>query len=261
VRDDERRGGRPGEPPGGIGDTALGAGAAVVDLVGALAAPVLAAAGTVFALGLRVSRLGSGERVLAGLADRGGEVRAGLERAVRASVRRLVLAVVEVVDLTELVRGHVDLDALALGIDVDAVVARADIDAVANRADLDAVVARVDIEAIIDRLDIDAIVARADLELVTSRLDLDAIAKRIDADVIVARVDLDAVVARLDLAGIARQVIDAIDLPEILRESTRALSSETVHGLRAEGMQADDAVARFVGRLFRRPDPGRPGLP
>jgi hypothetical protein len=42
-------------------------------------------------------------------------------------------------DLTELVRTHVDLDALAAGINVDAVVARADVDAVVARADVDAV--------------------------------------------------------------------------------------------------------------------------
>jgi len=260
VRDDERRGDRPDESSGGIGDTALGVGAAVADLVGTLAGPVLAAAGMVFTFGVRMSRVGAGERVMAGLTDRGGQVRAALEQAVRENVRRLLLAVVDVVDLTELVRRNVDLDALARGIDVDAIVARADIDAAVGRADLDAVVARVDLDAIIGRLDLDAIVARVDLDPVTSRLDLDAIAERLDTDAVVGRVDLDAVVARLDLAGIARQVIDAIDLPEIIRESTRALSSETVHGLRAEGMHADDAVARFVGRVLRRPDSARPAL-
>jgi hypothetical protein len=230
--------------------------------VGTLAGPVIATAGTVLTLGLRMSRVGAGDRVMAGLADRGGQVRAELADAMRATVRRLVLAVVDVVDLTELVRRNVDLDALARGIDVDAIVARADLDAAVSRADLDAVVARVDLDAIRDRdrIDLDAIIARVDLDLVTSRLDLDGIARRLDADAVVGRVDLDAVVARLDLAGIARQVIDAIDLPEIIRQYSRALSSETVHGLRAEGMHADDAVARFVGRMLRRPDPERHAL-
>jgi hypothetical protein len=270
VRDDERRGGLPDESLGGIGDAALGAGAAVAGLVGTLAMPVLTVAGAVISRGARAARGASGERVMAELADRGGQVRAGLEHAVRANVRRLVLAVVDVVDLTDLVRRNVDLDALARGIDVDAVVARADIDAVVGRADLDAVVARVDldavvarvdVEAIIGRIDIDAIVAKVDVDAVASRIDLDTIAARLDADAVVGRVDLDAVVARLDLAGIAREVIDEIDLPEIVRESTRTLSSETVRGLRAEGMHADDAVARFVCRVFRRPDAGRPTLP
>ena len=270
MRDDEQRSGLPDESLGGIGDAALGAGAAVAGLVGTLAMPVLTAAGAVISLGARAARSASGERVMAELADRGGRVRAGLEHAVRANLRRLVLAVVDVVDLTELVRRNVDLDALARAIDVNAVVARADIDAVVGRTnldaavarvDLDAVVARVDVEAIIGRIDIDAIVAKVDVDAVASRIDLDTIAARLDADAVVGRVDLDAIVARLDLAGIAREVIDEIDLPEIVRESTRTLSSETVRGLRAEGMHADDAVARFVGRVFRRPDAGRTALP
>jgi hypothetical protein len=48
------------------------------------------------------------------------------------------------------------------------------------------------------------------------------------------------------------QVIDAIDLPEILRESTGSVASEAVRGVRADGVQADEAVARFVDRLLRR---------
>lgn len=60
VCGDGRRGGRPDESLGGIGDTALGAGAAVADLVGTLAGPVLAAVGAVFVLGARMARIGSG---------------------------------------------------------------------------------------------------------------------------------------------------------------------------------------------------------
>jgi hypothetical protein len=52
-----------------------------------LAGPVLSVAGTVLALGVRMSHIGSGERVVAGLADRGGQVRAALEHAIRENVR------------------------------------------------------------------------------------------------------------------------------------------------------------------------------
>jgi hypothetical protein len=38
----------------------------------------------------------------------------------------------------------------------------------------------------------------------------------------------------------------------MIRESTGSLSTEAVHGARVQGMQADDAVAGFVGRLFGR---------
>ena len=63
--------------------------------------------------------------------------------------------------------------------------------------------------------------------------------KRVDPDVVIARVDVDATLARLDLAAIARQVIDDIDLPEILRQSTGAVSSEAVREIRDESMLAD----------------------
>lgn len=259
MRAEERRGGRPDVGRFGAAYAALGAGATVVDLIGAAARPLFAVAGDVLALTGRVARIGPGERVVADLVDRGGLVRAALERAAGERLRQLLLLAVEtalgVIDLTELVRRHVDLDALARGIDVDAVVARTDVDAVISRADVDAVVARVDLDAILARLDLDAIVGRVDLDLVTDRLDLDTIAKRLDLDAVVERVDLDAVVARLDLAGIAREVVDAIDLTEILRQSTGVVSSDAVRGLRAEGMRADDVVAGFVSRVLRRPDP------
>ena len=57
----------------------------------------------------------------------------------------------------------------------------------------------------------------------------------------------------VDMAGIARQVIDAIDLPGILRQSTGAVSSQAARVVRTEGMHADESVARFVDRLLRRP--------
>jgi hypothetical protein len=88
---------------------------------------------------------------------------------------------------------------------------------------------------------------------------------RVDADRVVARVDLDAVVARLDLVGIAQSVIDAIDLPEIMRESTGALSSDAVRAVHAESRRADDRIAGLFDRLLRRSQPGdpfgRPGGP
>ena len=136
-----------------------------------------------------------------------------------------------------------------------------------DRIDLDAVAARIDIEAIAARLDLDRLAAGLDVTAVVDRVDLDAVAARIDADRVVARVDLDAVVARLDLVGIAQSVIDAIDLPEIVRESTGALSSDAVRAVRAESRRADDRVAGLFDRLLRRtpypdgPPAGAPALP
>ena len=75
---------------------------------------------------------------------------------------------------------------------------------------------------------------------------------RLYLDVIVDTVDLERQVNRIDLVKIADQVIEGVDLPQMIRESTGSLSTEAVHGARVQGMQADDAVAGFVGRLFGR---------
>jgi hypothetical protein len=91
-------------------------------------------------------------------------------------------------------------------------------------------------------------------------VDLDAVVQRIQPDALVARVDIEAVLDRLDLAAIAREVIDAIDLPDIVRQSSGAVSSQAARVVRAEGMHADDSVARFVDRVLRRPQP-RPATP
>jgi hypothetical protein len=66
-------------------------------------------------------------------------------------------------------------------------------------------------------------------------------------------VDVEAVLDRLDLAAIARQVLEAIDLPGILRESTGAVSSQAARVVRTEGMHADESVSRFIDRVLRRP--------
>jgi hypothetical protein len=123
---------------------------------------------------------------------------------------------------------------------------------VAAHLDVDRVVARVDLDAIVRRIDLDRVVARVDLDAIVNRIDLDAVAARLDADRVVARVDLDAIVRRLDLVGIAQEVIDAVDLPELIRHSTGALTSDSVRTVRTEARHADDVVSGVVDRLLHR---------
>jgi hypothetical protein len=266
---------------------AVAVGAGAVRLArGGVVDPATAAAAGVLRFGWQLVPGASGHPLLAELASRAEQVRGRLEHhgaeALRALLRRTVEAALTAIDLTELVRAHVDLDALAADIDVDAVIARADVEAVIARTDLDAVVRTIDLDAIVNRVDIegivgtvdlDAIVERVDLDRVASRLDLeaiidrvdidrlasgidlDAIIQRVDPDSVVARVDVEAVLARMDLAGIARQVLEAVDLPALLRESTGAVSSQAARVVRTEGMHADDSVARFMDRVLRRPHP------
>lgn len=185
--------------------------------------------------------------VTSALADRGRAARDTLDLVLRRTLQlvvpRVVGAVLANLDLTAMVREHVDLDEIAAGLDVAAVI---------ERVDLDDVVSRVDLNAVIGRVDLDEVVSRVDLDAVAGRLDLNAVASRLDLDRLVESVDIEAVLARIDLTGIAEEVIAAVDLPEIVRQSSGVLASEAVHGVRTGGMQADDAVDRFVDRLLRR---------
>jgi hypothetical protein len=138
------------------------------------------------------------------------------------------------VDLTALVRERVDVNAIVEDVDIDSI--------------LD----RVDIDAVIDRVDIDEIVARVDMERLARSFPVETIVDRVDVDRVIARTDLVAIIDRLDLAEIAEEVIDEIDLPRLVRESSGMMANETVQTVRVQGMNADRLVSRVVDRVLRR---------
>ena len=171
-------------------------------------------------------------------------VRREVSRVLDVAVPAVLDAVLRRVDLTGIVRRYVDLDAIVSEVDLDAAAARLDVDAVAGRLDLDAVAARLDVEAVVDRLDL--------TRIVRERVDLDGLVAGVDVDAVAARLDIDRVIARIDLVGLAEDVIAAIDLPEIIRESSASVASDTVRGARMQGISADEAVGRAVDRLRHR---------
>ena len=123
------------------------------------------------------------------------------------------------------------------------------------------------VDAVLDQVDVTSLVLdRVDLESVIAEVDLDAVVARVDFDAVVDRLPIDRVIDRIDLADLANQVIAEIDLPGIIRESSGAMASETVLGVRAQGIEADEWVNRMVDRVLLRqrrrntqapvPDPG-----
>lgn len=58
-----------------------------------------------------------------------------------------------------------------------------------------------------------------------------------------------AVLQRIDLAQLAEGVIAEVDLAEIIRQSTGSVASDTVRGVRMQGISGDEAVGNAVGRL------------
>ena len=149
----------------------------------------------------------------------------------------------------------------------DALLRRMDLTEVVRRyVDLDDLVASVDLDRAVERVDLDAVIGRLDLDrIVRERVDLDGIVSTVDIDAIAARIDIDAVIGRIDLVGLAEDVIAEVDLPEIIRESTGSMASETVRGVRMQGISADEAVGRAVDRFrlvrSRRRQPVLPEAP
>ena len=102
--------------------------------------------------------------------------------------------------------------------------------------------------AILDKLDL--------TQIAIDHLDIDRILDTVDLDAVIERVDLNAVIHRVDLAGIATEVIGEIDLPELIRESTGAVTSETVRVVRMRSAEADLFMGRLIDRLLMRKPAG-----
>ena len=133
---------------------------------------------------------------------------------------------------------------------------------------LDAIVPRIT-DAILQRLDLTEIVlTRVDLEaIITRALDelnlTDLVLERVDINTLVAAADIGAVIDRVPIVPIANYVIDEIDLPEIIRESTGGIAVDAVNAVRVQTFGADQWFARIVDTVVRRRarDVNAPGDP
>jgi hypothetical protein len=91
------------------------------------------------------------------------------------------------------------------------------------------------------------------VRLVLGQLNLTELVRdEVDIDAIVAEIDIDAIVGRIDLVGLANRVIDGVDLPSIIRESTNSVTAEVMTDVRTQGERADDMVSGFVDRILGR---------
>jgi hypothetical protein len=101
------------------------------------------------------------------------------------------------------------------------------------------------------------------LGVALAAVDLTALVrKHIDVDAVAKDLDVDAVVERVDTAAIANRLLEEIDLPEIVRESSDAFASEAVIGIRTRAIRADNAVTRGVDYvLHRQADPPPDDVP
>lgn len=109
------------------------------------------------------------------------------------------------------------------------------------------------VNAALDRavpLLVDAVLDRVDL----TQLVLD----RVDIDRLVARADLEQIIDRIPLVQLADYIVDEIDLPSLIRESTGGITADAIDALRMQSFDVDQAVSRVMDAILRRrTDPGR----
>jgi len=91
------------------------------------------------------------------------------------------------------------------------------------------------------------------VEQILAELDLTTLVREnVDVNAIAAEFDIDAIVDRIDLIDLANKVIDGVDLPAIIRESTNSVTAEVMTDVRTQGERADDLVAGIVDRVLGR---------
>ncbi len=129
----------------------------------------------------------------------------------------------------------------------------ATVDAVLDRLDLTGLVRRhLDLNAVVDDLDLDPIMARVDMDALIARMDIDELTARIDMDALTARIDIAALVERIDLTALAAAVIDDLDIAELIRQASAETTSEEIGRLRLRSVEADGAVQRAMDVVLRR---------
>ena len=110
--------------------------------------------------------------------------------------------------------------------------------AVTGRA-VELVMSALDVNALLDEVDLNAVLDQVDLDRLLERMDLNDIVKRIDVETLIQQTDLGAVIAASS-SGVAGDLLDVV---------------------RSQAVGLDEFIARWIGRLRRRPYAGPPGPP
>ena len=113
------------------------------------------------------------------------------------------------------------------------------------------------IELVISALDVNALLDQVDLNAVLDQVDIDRVLDRIDLDRLLGRMDLNAIVKRNDIDALVEQT----DLGAAIARSSSGVASDVLDVVRSQTVGLDEFIARWIGRLRRRPYTGPPGPP
>ena len=98
----------------------------------------------------------------------------------------------------------------------------------------------------VDRVDVNAVVDRVDVEAVVDRVDVNAVVDRVDVNAVIERIDID-------------ELVEQTDLGAVIAASSSGAASDVLDAARSQTVGLDEFIARWIGRLRRRPYTGPPG--
>lgn len=104
---------------------------------------------------------------------------------------------------------------------------------------------------------LDAVVPTA-VNAVVSRVNLtEIVVQHVDINAIVARADINPILDRVPMTEIADYVIEEIDLPSLVRESTGGVADDILGLLRFQAIETDNFITGIVDKvLFRKKSRG-----
>ena len=110
------------------------------------------------------------------------------------------------------------------------------------------VVSALNVNALLDQVDLNALLDQVDINRVLDRIDLDALLERIDLNDLLKHIDVSALVEQTDLGA-------------VIAASSSGIAGDVLDVVRSQTVGLDEFIARWVGRLRRRPYSGPPGPP
>ena len=113
------------------------------------------------------------------------------------------------------------------------------------------------VEIVVSALDMNALLDQVDLNAVLDQLDIDRVLDRIDLNRLIGQVDLNEIVKRIDVEALVEQT----DLGAVIAASSSGVAGDVLDVVRSQTVGLDEFIARWVGRLRRRPYTGPPGPP
>jgi hypothetical protein len=113
----------------------------------------------------------------------------------------------------------------------------------------DAIVSRMDLtDIVLSNVDLRPIVIKALDEIDLTEIVVD----RVDVNRIVEQADIDSVIDRVPMLQIADYIIEEIDLPQIIRESTGGVALDAFTTTRVSAIRTDEILSKVVDTVLLR---------